>query len=90
MLPLQKYAFITFLSNPNLAKVDNLRKVHKVQGSTNFESYGHFVAHINIFRFSHAGFDRHEVATIFGKQGSLEFGLADLNAYRNHSPTICH
>ena len=56
----------------------------------NFEPYGHFVTFFKVFCFSDTRFDGHEVATIFGKQGSLPFGVADPNVYWNHTPTIRH
>ena len=49
-----------------------------------------FVAFLKIFCFSDIRLDRHNVAAIFGKQGSLPLGFADPNMYRNHSPAIRH
>jgi len=58
--------------------------------SMNFEPYSHFIAFFKIFCFSNTRFDGHKIAAIFGKQGSRPRGLADLNMYWNHSPTIGH
>jgi hypothetical protein len=38
--------------------------------------------------FKNDVFDGHKVAAIFGKQGSLPMGFADLSIYRDHSPAI--
>jgi hypothetical protein len=56
----------------------------------NFESYSDFVAFVKVFCFSDTRFDGHNVAAIFGKQGSLPLGFTDPNMYRDHSPAIRH
>ena|SRR5689334_13501397 len=54
----------------------------------NFEPYGNPDAFLKMFCFPDTRFDGHNVATIFGKHGSLPLRSADPSGYRNHSPAI--
>src|SRR5206468_11588413 len=49
-----------------------------------------FVTFLKIFCSPNTCFDRHNVAAIFVKHGSLPLSLADPSIYRNHSPAIGH
>lgn len=57
---------------------------------TNVELYRNTVAFVKGFRFSHTGFDGHDVAAIFRVQRRLPLGLTNPDGCRNHSPTICN
>ena len=48
------------------------------------------VALIEILSRSDAGFDRHDIALIFGKQGRLPLSFANAHTGGDHSPAISH
>jgi len=54
----------------------------------NLELDSHVIAFLKIFCLPDTGFDGHNVAAIFGKQGSLPLGFANANFCRYHAPAI--
>lgn len=58
--------------------------------SPDFQMQGHLIALADLFRFLDDHFDRHQIATVFGKQGCRKLGLADPHVDGDHPPAIRH
>lgn len=61
-----------------------------VSGLTHFKPDLHSVAFLKLLRISDAVFKGHEIAAIFGKQGSLPLRFPDPDLSRDHSPAVSH
>jgi len=55
-----------------------------------FDLYGHLIAFVEVFLFADTRLDRHEVAAIFGEQGSSVLGFTNPHMDGNHAPAVGH